>query len=133
MSRSGYGDDCDFLDLYRAAVDRALNGKRGQKFLKELLTALDLLPDKRLITDELINDVGECCALGAVCKSRSMDAQKIYYDDPESAGKAFGIATSMAAEIAFENDENGSCKETPEERWVRIRAWATKHVLKESQ
>lgn len=30
MSRSGYSDDCEYLDLYQANVDRALTGKRGQ-------------------------------------------------------------------------------------------------------
>lgn len=128
MSRSGYSDDCENLDLYRAAVDRALGGKRGQAFLRELVTALDTLPEKTLITGELINAQGACCALGAVCKSRSLDANSIPYEQPDKVGNAFGIATSMAAEIAFMNDEWESCLETPEARWVRMRHWATDHI-----
>ena len=36
MSRSGYTDECEYLDLYRGKVERAIKGKRGQKFLQEL-------------------------------------------------------------------------------------------------
>ena len=55
MSRSGYCDDLDPLDLgrWRAQVASAIRGKRGQKLLKELLTALDSMPKKELIANEL--------------------------------------------------------------------------------
>lgn len=43
MSRSGYSDDCDHIELWRAAVDAAVSGKRGQAFLRELLGALDAM------------------------------------------------------------------------------------------
>ena len=33
MSRSQYSCDCEHLELYRASVDRALHGKRGQAFV----------------------------------------------------------------------------------------------------
>ncbi len=36
MSRSGYQDDCEGLNLYRGTVRRAIRGKRGQAFLREL-------------------------------------------------------------------------------------------------
>lgn len=58
MSRSGYSDDDDDdggsrLNLWRGAVERAIKGKRGQAFLRELGAALDAMPDKRLTTGEL--------------------------------------------------------------------------------
>jgi hypothetical protein len=67
MSRSGYQDYTDQWEVirWRGAVRSAIRGKRGQAFLREMLAALDALPDKRLIRNELeVN--GEYCALGAV-------------------------------------------------------------------
>lgn len=43
MSRSGYSDDCDDPlqeGRWRAAVNSAIRGKRGQAFLREALAAL---------------------------------------------------------------------------------------------
>ena len=36
MSRSGYSDDCETMGLWRGAVERAIYGKRGQTFLREM-------------------------------------------------------------------------------------------------
>jgi hypothetical protein len=33
MSRSGYSEDYEHMELYRANVDRTLAGKKGQAFL----------------------------------------------------------------------------------------------------
>jgi len=127
MSRSGYSNDWGYDDdnycyLYRATVDRSLAGKRGQRFLKELAAALDAMPEKKLIADELINAEGECCAIGVVCKTRNIDVTKIDEYDAEEVGKLVGISRSMAAEIEFENDEHVR-NENPEDRWIRMRKW----------
>lgn len=56
MSRSGYCDDCDdplALGRWRAQVKSATRGKRGQKLLRDMLAALDAMPEKRLITHEI--------------------------------------------------------------------------------
>jgi hypothetical protein len=132
MSRSGYSDDCEFLGLYRASVDRALAGKRGQTFLRELINALDSLPEKKLIAGELMNEQGKCCAIGAVCKARQTDVTKTDYEDPDSVARLIGVARCMAAEIAYMNDEYATDK-TPEDRWQRMRDWAVSHLQKESQ
>jgi len=61
MSRSGYIEDWDDqwgLICYRGAVKSAIRGRRGQAFLREMLAALDALPEKRLITEELVIDGG---------------------------------------------------------------------------
>jgi len=129
MSRSGYSDDCDNLELYRATVDRALHGKRGQAFLKELAAAMDAMPEKILIAGELINEHGECCAIGAVCKARAIDVSKIWYDEPDNVAKAIGVARSMAAEIAYMNDE-WTNDATPHERWKRMRRWVEENIVK---
>ena len=52
MSRSGYSDDCENLGLWRGAVEKSIKGKRGQAFLKEMLVALDSLPEKKLIEND---------------------------------------------------------------------------------
>lgn len=137
MSRSGYVDDCETLGLYRHAVDRAIKGTRGQPFLREMAAAMDAMDERVLIEGELVNSEGDCCAIGTVCKARGTDLSKVDYDDPDSVGKAMGIAQSMAAEIVYINDEcakgftltNGlRCDETSESRWLRVRKWIDEQI-----
>lgn len=127
MSRSGYTDDCENLELYRASVDRAISGKRGQAFLKELAAAMDAMPEKVLIANELVSEEGDACAIGVVCKARGLDVSKVDYECPHSVGNAVGIARSMAAEIEYMNDE-WSQGETPEQRWTRMRKWVESKI-----
>lgn len=131
MSRSGYTDDCDDIGLWRGAVERALLGKRGQRFLGDLANALDAMPDKVLIADELIDANGDCCAIGAVCKARALDVTTIDYEDAGAVANAIGVARAMAAEIAYLNDE-WSPNETPQERWIRMRKWVDTNLAKDA-
>jgi hypothetical protein len=130
MSRSGYSDDCDQWALirWRGAVNSAIKGKRGQAFLRELIAALDALPEKKLIAHEL-EAAGEFCALGAVGKCRGMDTKNIDPEDPERVAKSFGISTALAREIVYMNDEGSWRSETPESRWSRMRAWAESELV----
>ena len=128
MSRSGYSDDCEGhdLNLYRGRVNRTLRGKRGQSFLRELATAMDAMPEKVLIANDLIDTEGGCCAIGVVCKSRGIDACDIAAvdpDDPDRVAALVDISPTMAAEIEFMNDEWGRWDETPAARWQRMRKW----------
>ncbi len=136
MSRSGYSDCCDdnwALICWRGAVNSAIKGKRGQAFLRELIAALDALPEKKLIAHEL-EEAGEFCALGAVGKCRGMDIKNIDPEDPQSVAKAFGIAPALAREIVFMNDESHHyCPEPPENRWRRMRAWAEGELVHKAQ
>ena len=125
MSRSGYTDDCEGWDLirWRGAVNSAIKGARGQAFLKEMLTALDAMPEKKLIAGELAEG-DAVCALGAVGKARGVAMDGIDPEDRERVARAFGIAEALAAEIVFENDQDFYySKETPEERFARMRRW----------
>ena len=127
MSRSGYSDDCEFLDLYRANVDRAIAGKRGQAFLREMAAAMDAMPVKRLIGDQLVDSSGEVCGIGAVCEARGVDVSGIDYYSPCDVARSVGIATALAAEIEWINDERN---ETPEQRWTRVRKWVADNLQK---
>lgn len=129
MSRSGYSDDLDAWDLirWRGAVASAIKGKRGQEFLREMLAALDALPEKRLIANELVVtdslQSNGCCALGAVAISRGMDVSDLDPEDRDRIAEVFGIAPALAAEIVFENDGEWGRNLTPELRFERMRAW----------
>jgi len=124
MSRSGYSDDYDQWATikWRGAVASAFRGKRGQAFLREMKDALDALPVKRLIRDEL-EAGGEVCAIGAVGARRGISMNDIDPEDSASIAGAFGISHAMACEIMYENDEGNYHNETPEQRFIRIRAW----------
>jgi hypothetical protein len=131
MSRSGYSDDCEQWSLirWRGAVASAIRGRRGQAFLKEMLAALDALPQKRLVQNEL-EECGEVCALGAVGKSRGLDMSKMDPENHEGVAAYFGVAHALACEVMFENDEGGGYwnHETPEKRFDRMRAWIVGHL-----
>jgi hypothetical protein len=134
MSRSGYSDDYEQWSLirWRGAVASAIRGNRGQAFLREMIEALDAMPEKRLIEEELELN-GEVCAMGAVAVKRGLDVSNIDPTEREEVAKAFGIAEAMAAEIAYENDECAWGVETPEHRWARMRAWAVSNLTKASR
>lgn len=131
MSRSGYSEDCENLQLWRANVDRTIAGKRGQAFLKEMIESLEAMPQKRLITEELRAETGEVCAIGAVGLKRGTDMKTLDPSNPEEVSAAFGISTMLAQEIVWENDERRT-SQTPEERWERMHKWA-KDNLKASE
>ena len=132
MSRSGYSEDCEDLWLWRQAVQRAIDGKRGQSFLKELLTTLDAMPNKRLISDELQDRSGEVCAIGSVGVARGIDMSKLDLENTDQIGKAFGIAPALVAEIEFMNDDDFYySSKTPEQRWQSMRDWVAKQIRPE--
>lgn len=131
MSRSGYSDDFDDhrdIAMWRGAVASAIRGKRGQEFLKEMLFALDHMPEKKLVAWELEKG-GEVCAIGAVGKARGVDMSKLDPEDRETVARVFKIAPALAAEIVYENDENWQAhKETPEARFERMRNWVVAQI-----
>jgi hypothetical protein len=124
MSRAGYCDDIDQWQLirWRGQVASATRGRRGQAFLRELIDALDALPDKRLISREL-QEGEHVCAIGSVGVRRGIDLSKLDPHDGETLSAVFGIAEPLVREIEFMNDE-AVWQETPEERWRRMREWA---------
>lgn len=130
MSRSGYTDDwdCDSDQwqqiMYRGAVASSFRGKRGQMFLLEMLAALDAMPIPMLIANDLEDD-GAVCAIGAVGKARGVDMAGLDPEDAETVASKFGIATVMAREIVYMNDEY---YRSPIARWVYMRAWIQSEI-----
>lgn len=138
MSRSGYYDDGENWSLicWRGAVASAIRGKRGQSFLRELLSTLDSMPEKRLLAVTVNKEEG-CCTLGSISASRGvdtsdLDAQIDSGDDWEVAEKLaarLDIAPAMAKEIVYMNDEGAWNTETPEQRWTRMRQWVFEQIM----
>lgn len=128
MGRSGYDVDCDGWALirWRGAVSSAIRGERGQAFLRELRDAMDAMPDKRLVAEELQAD-GCYCAMGVVAAARGVDMTALDAWDYDQVSKSLGIAQAMAREIAFMNDE-WDWNETPEHRWTRMREWVDEQI-----
>lgn len=129
MSRSGYTDDCDGWQLirWRGAVASAIRGKRGQAFLQEMRAALDSLPEKKLIAEELEAE-GAVCAIGAVGLRRGVKMDDLDPYDRESVAARFDVPHALACEIFWENDIFS--EETPEARFARIRGWVESLIRK---
>lgn len=141
MSRSGYSEGCDGWALirWRGAVKSALRGERGQRFLRELAAAMDAMPDKRLGLGAFQDEQGCLCTLGVVAAARGIDLNELNrlidedeeVVDRDSIARRLGVATAMAAEIMFMNDEGywwRASMEQPEARWARMRAWVQKQI-----
>jgi hypothetical protein len=145
MSRSGYtdepGSEWDAI-CWRGQVASAIRGKRGQAFLRELIEALDAMPVKALIKNDLIRDTVEIdpfgggyipddapkvCALGSVGIGRGLNMEALDPEDYDSVADAFRIAPRLAQEIAFQNDD-AAWHATPAERWQRMRDWAASRL-----
>lgn len=113
MSRSGYtddyGDDPLAMGRWRQAVRRSLEGKRGQATLRDLLAALDAMPEKSLCSGNFATPQGEFCTLGVLGAARGIKTDDLGdedYCEIEEVAKRFGIANAMAAEIMYLNDES---------------------------
>jgi hypothetical protein len=133
MSRSGYSDDHDSewgLICWRGAVASAINGKRGQAFLREMLAAFDALPEKRLIKDALVDEAGAVCAIGAVAAARGLDVSGVDPEDYYAVAKTFDVARALAQEIEYVNDEDLPywADEMPEQRYDRVRRWVESQI-----
>jgi hypothetical protein len=134
--------------MWRGSVLSATRGKRGQRFFRDLVGALDEMPTKRLIKNELQTPEGEVCALGCLGRKRGIDLSAVeleedpYDFDFRPLGAMFDINARLAREVMYNNDEGGPYRpgryaggqwirdeETPEERWTRVRGWAARQII----
>jgi len=139
MSRSGYVEDVEdnwMFIRWRGCVASAARGHRGQQFFRDLIAALDNLPEKKLVRGSLVAEDG-CCAMGAVALHRGVRVDDVDIDPEDDFGESseivaqrLNIANALAKEVAFVNDEDGPMmyEETPEERFRRVRAWAVNNL-----
>lgn len=134
MSRSGYHDDGDidwYWVMWRGAVLSAINGRRGQAFLRELRDALEAMPDKRLIANDMEAD-GSVCAIGALGRTRGIDMSVIDPEDIETVADRFGISKALAKETVYMNDEAIYWEETPEQRYSRMLEWVRSNIVEQT-
>lgn len=131
--RSGYSEDCEGpeLVLWRGAVERAIHGRRGQRFFRELIAALDSLPEKKLCHGELRAEDGTYCALGVVADRLGvlgdLDNSAVEHD---AIGRAIDIAPSLVREVEWVNDEQARDRDDAA-RYRRVRAWAENRLRKD--
>lgn len=133
---------------WRGAVKKAIKGKRGQAFLKELLTTLDNMPKKELIGEELVTKEGDVCAIGSVMVARGIvDASKINVRDYNAIAKVLDISEALVREIEYVNDEavDDSClfyeqdgkwlrrewSDFSLERWRTVRNWVEQQITED--
>jgi hypothetical protein len=105
-----------------------------QAFLRELLAALDAMPEKALIADTL-EDQGSYCALGVICKARGMDVTELDPGFVSGVAAKLGASPDLVRVIAHVNDDGGLvdeddpwAREPPEDRWVRMRHWVAEQI-----
>ncbi len=82
MSRSGYCDDIDdplALGRWRGQVKSATRGQRGQKLLREMLAALDAMPEKRLVSGAL--------EISSEADERNAQKWADFFKDPDAANR----------------------------------------------
>lgn len=149
MSRHGYTDDNDDpleYGRWRARVKSAIRGKRGQAFFRSLAAAMDAMPEKVLVAGALQTKDGDCCTIGLACKVKGIDYSKHENDEPyelkelnADVAAQLNIAECLVQEIEYMNDEFGDTwtvrgwvVETPEKRWLRMRAWVEEQIIKEA-
>jgi hypothetical protein len=121
MSRSGLieddGEDILAAGRWRGAVKSAINGKRGQLFLRELAAALDAMPEKVLVAGALQSDDCCHCTLGVIGHQRGLDMASFDVDDYDAIAASLKVNAKVAQEIMWENDETF---DEEEYIWVEI-------------
>jgi hypothetical protein len=142
MSRSGYSDDCDYLELYRGNnVYRSMRSKAGQARLRELRDALLAMPVKALEADIFVggtSDAPKVCALGAwalakcggdVAAARALVPNEA--DDYETADalKAHDWPRLVVHDAIFWNDEAAWNVQTAEQRYAYVLRRVEEQIL----
>jgi hypothetical protein len=139
MSRLNYGD-CDeswMIGQQRGALLSAVRGNRGQRFLQDLLAALDALPRPELSAGALEDEeTGCCCALGAVRRYRGADAVPLTFHpaeedmEPDRFAAPFDIAPALAWETVEANEgwSSSNSEAARHQRWKAVRAWAVRNL-----
>lgn len=144
-----YYDGPNTYGIWMHAYGRAVKSKRGQAFLKEMKTALEVIPNHRLISSSWCEESG-VCALGAVAVKREVDATGQAWEETkatlipvfgqgetddlrrssEFAVDEFGVQRTIAWEVAQEND-GGVGNETSADRWQRMYDFVNSMIIQD--
>jgi hypothetical protein len=141
MSRLYEGDDDwePWMDgQWAGALRSAIRGRRGQQFLRDLVNALDALPEPELSAGALEDEeTGCCCAFGAVRRFRGAESVPLYFHPmeedvtPDHLTEPFDVSRALAWEVVEANE--GWCKsnspETRRQRFKEVRRWAVGALL----
>jgi hypothetical protein len=140
MSRLYFDDDWDYNveGLQQGWLRSAIRGKRGQQFLRELVTALDALPTPELCCGALEDaQTGCCCAFGAVRRLRGPENVNLWFHpeeedmSPYNLAEPFGVSNTLAWAVVQANEEmaESNTEQARRRRWADVRAWAAGHLL----
>jgi len=141
MSRLYEGDDDwePWMNGQRAgALRSAIRGRRGQQFLRDLVNALDALPEPELSAGALEDkETGCCCAFGAVRRHRGAESVPLGFHPmeedvtPDHLTEPFDVSRALAWEVV-EAKEGWSKSNLPgarRQRFKDVRRWAVGALL----
>jgi hypothetical protein len=140
MSRLYYDDDWDYNveGLQQGWLRSAIQGKRGQSFLRELVAALDALPTPELSCGALEDaQTGCCCAFGAVRRLRGAENVRLGFHaeeediTPTYLAEPFGVSETLAWAVVQANEEmhESNTELARRRRWADVRNWAMRNLL----
>ena len=117
------------MTVHSLVIAAAIRSKRGQTLLRDLLAALDAMPDKKLIAGDFVRPNGSCCALGVLGLARGIDPEYLSAlgDDYDRTSKSFGVSISLIRHIQNENDHRLK-NATQQERWAHVREWVASNI-----
>ena len=146
MSRLRYydDDDCSTSEegLRRGWLQSAIRGQRGQRFLRELVAALDALPTPELSSGALEDaKTGCCCAFGAVRRLRGPENVGIWFHPeeedmtPDNLAEPFGVSNTLAWAVVQVNEDmsEDNTEQARRRRWAEVRSWAVRHLQEANQ
>lgn len=123
------GDECDDPDAERkqnlsigrwnAAVKASINGKKGQRLLARMATALDAMPEKVLGTTK--NGKGLPTIFSVVDPECSLISRT-----PDEVSTALGVSPTLIWEISIVNDQQPEL--APSARWAAMRRWVRSRI-----
>lgn len=152
MSRFDFDGNDDWSlqlqNLWDENVRRSINGKRGQRILRELEEALLAMPYKTLVSGAIAYE-GSVCAIGALALHKKLKAgldeetaiaeletesQNVEDADGSSvwAKDHLGMTYSLAWSIAHVNDEGLAYGAKEQQRYEIVLAWVRSHIKREA-
>ena len=136
MSRL-YCDDGDWepwMEGQQAgALRSAIHGQRGQRFLRDLIDALDALPEPELAAGALEDEeTGCCCAFGAVRRHRGPENVPLGFDParedmaPDCLAQPFDVSQTLVWAVVQVNEDftSSNSPDARRRRFQEVRRWA---------